>query len=104
MSSEKRCEDCAYYADYRDSGRCDNAFMAQLKFLGLLKGAKECGEYRKRDEFEDWLISIIRNYEKKEIDEFKVGDPLDVKRYQEVKEVVEMILYRYQELLCEVER
>lgn len=99
-----RCENCAWYAYDGVVGECDSAYVTDIMFHDAYYNADECGLYRKRDEFEDYLIAIIRNFEKKEIDEFKAGDPLNIKRYHEVKEVVEKILWRYQEMLCEVER
>lgn len=93
----RRCDDCTWYA-YDGTNKCDSAYVTDIMFHDAYYNADKCDMYKERDEFEDYLIAIIRNFEKKEIDEFKVGDPLNIKRYHEVKEVVENILWTYQEM------
>lgn len=98
------CNDCTWHANYGFITQCDNEYVSDLMYFDIYPDASKCDQYRKRDEFEDWLISIIRNYEKKEIDEFKIGDQLDISRYKEIRDVVEGILWKYQEMREEEEQ
>ena len=96
-SKKLRCEDCAWYDI--GLGICDNAYASQGESLNIPANAEECGEYRKRTEFEDWLSDIIRNFEERELDELTDGNLLSSKTHKEVKETVKKILWRYQEML-----
>lgn len=100
--NNRSCGTCAYCQSFNEDPFC--SVVPMFVFEDIFKNSRACEEYRAITEFEDWLLRIIRNYERKALDCTVDRRIAETEKNYEIKEVVEGILHRYQEILEDEER
>lgn len=91
------CKTCAHRLPFGNDSIC--SVVPDFIYEDVSRNSVACEEYREITEFEEWLIRVMRAFEKRESRCIEDGKDAEAEKNYKIKEVVEDILYKYQEIL-----